>query len=89
MAVLLLSETFSERKELYVSIVFICNVVAGIVIGNITDEEVEDMVPPTDTGKEYPLQRDEVQTTLNKINTQIIGKYFYFKYTYLVNITEA
>lgn len=46
----------------------------GIVIGNITDEEVEDMVPPTDTGKEYPLQRDEVQTTLSKINHNIIGK---------------
>lgn len=44
-------------------------------MSNITDEEVEDMLPPIqDAGKEYPLQRDEVQTTLSKINHNIIGK---------------
>lgn len=49
--------------------------VLGIITSNITDEEVEDMLPPIDTGKEYPLQRDEVQTTLSKIHPNILSKH--------------
>lgn len=34
-----------------------------MVSGNFTEEEVEGVLKTADHGKEYPLQRDEVQTT--------------------------
>jgi discoidin domain receptor family protein 2 len=39
-------------------------VVSVVVVGNFTEEEIEGGILKTDDhGKEYPLQRDEVQTT--------------------------
>ena len=39
-------------------------IVSVVVLGNFTEEEVEGGILKTDDhGKEYPLQRDEVQTT--------------------------
>jgi hypothetical protein len=43
---------------------FILAVLSVVVVGNFTEEEIEGAIMKTDDhSKEYPLQRDEVQTT--------------------------
>lgn len=47
------------------------NVISVVITANLTD--VAEDVPIPDSGKEYPLQRDEVKSTLNKVNRNTTG----------------
>lgn len=52
------------------------------VVGNFTEEEANGSTLPQDTSLEYPLQRDEVQTTPSKGERNHIPQ---SKYTYYMN----